>query len=140
MEIKFKKIDPAAKLPQFAHPNDAGFDIFSLEDVCLAVGERHLFSCGLAAEITSGFAVIIKPKSGLAVKSGIDVLAGVIDSGYRGEWKILLINLGAEPVSFRKGDKIAQGLVYSKPAVELTITNQLSDSLRQKGGFGSTGK
>jgi dUTP pyrophosphatase len=136
----FQKLNPEAVLPQFANASDVGFDLFSLEDKTLAPGERHLFKIGLASEIAPGHFVVIKPKSGLAVKAGIDVLAGIIDAGYRGEWGVVLINSGQEDYAFSKGDKIAQGILlrYEQPVI--VESNSLSETDRGEGGFGSSGK
>ena len=140
LTIKFKKLKPEAILPEYATENDAGFDLFSLEDYQLKPGERKVFGIGLAAEIPVGFFVIIKPKSGLAVKGGIDVLAGVIDSGYRGEWGVVLVNLSNQPYQFHKGDKIAQGVLLPVANADIKKVDSLSDSERGAGAFGSTGK
>jgi len=137
--LKFKKLDPRAVIPQFATNGDVGFDLFSLEDKTLTPGERHLFKIGLASEISEGHFVVIKPRSGLAVKAGIDVLAGVIDSGYRGEWGVVLINFGKEDYAFSKGDKIAQGLLLSFSQPEIIETGNLSEADRGEKGFGSSG-
>lgn len=139
-EIEFKKIFPEARLPSYAHRSDAGFDLFSIENYQLRPGERYLFGTGIKSKIPRGYCVIIKPKSGLAVRAGIDVLAGVIDSGYRGEWQVLLINLGNKPYHFRKGDKIAQGLLIQVGKAKITRAEWLSASTRGEDGFGSTGK
>jgi len=140
VKIKFEKILPEAKLPSYAHKGDAGFDLFSIEDHQLEPGERYLFATGLKSKIPTGYCVIIKPKSGLAVKAGIDVLAGVIDSGYRGEWRVLLINFGSSPYHFRVGDKIAQGLLIKVEGGSILEGKKLSRSTRGKMGFGSTGR
>jgi len=139
-ELQFKKLKQEAVLPRYALEGDVAFDLFSLEDYLLQPGEKYLFKIGLASQIPAGFCVIVKPKSGLAVKAGIDVLAGVIDSGYRGEWGVLLINLGEEAYRFKKGDKIAQGLLFSLSQVEIKEVKKLPLSHRGQGGFGSTGR
>ena len=139
--LKFKKLDNQAVIPQFANPSDVGFDLFSLEDKVLKFGERHIFKIGLSSEIPEGCFVVFKPKSGLAVKAGIDVLAGVIDAGYRGEWAVVLINLGQEDYLFSKGDKIAQGMLLSFDQPKIIETkDELSQADRGERGFGSSGK
>ena len=139
--LKFKKLNDQAVIPQFANPSDVGFDLFSLEDKTLKTGERYVFNTGLASEIPEGYFVVFKPKSGLAVKAGIDVLAGVIDAGYRGEWGVVLINLGHEDYAFSKGDKIAQGILLSFDLPEIIETkDDLSKADRGEKGFGSSGK
>lgn len=140
MEIKFKKLNPQAVLPQYAKAGDAGFDLFSCEDFSLKPLERHVFNLGLASEIPENYYVKVSPKSGLAVKAGIDVMAGTIDSSYRGEWGVVLINLGNEPYEFKAGDKLAQGVLLKVEGAEIVETDNLSETDRGTGGFGSTGK
>lgn len=140
INLNFKKLKEEAVLPAYAHSDDAGFDLFSLEDYSLKPGERHLFLTGLSSEIPSGYFVVIKPKSGLAAKAGIDVLAGVIDAGYRGEWGVILINFGNEKYEFKKGDKIAQGILLKTENGRIIESDKISESERQNGGFGSTGR
>jgi len=139
-KLQFKKLKREAILPEYALEGDGAFDLFSLEDYLLRSGERYLFKIGLASQIPTGFCVIVKSKSGLAVQAGIDVLAGVIDSGYRGEWGVLLINLSEKHYQFKGGDKIAQGLLLRLPQVEIEEIRELSLSQRGQGGFGSTGR
>ncbi len=127
-------------MPKFAQEGDAGFDLFCLEDYQLKPQERHTFLIGISSQIPTGYSVIVKPKSGLAVKRGIDVLAGVIDSGYRGEWGIVLINFADKSYQFKKGDKIAQGLLVKLPKIEIRQVSDLDSSQRGQGGFGSTGR
>lgn len=138
--IKFKKLKLEAVLPVYAHETDAGFDLYSTEDYVLKPGERHIFTTGLTSEIPDGYFVVIKPRSGLAVKAGIDVLAGVIDSGYRGEWGVVLINLGAGAYEFKKGDKVAQGILLEYKKAKLAETKEISESERKTNGYGSTGR
>lgn len=140
MELKFKKLKPEATLPQYAKDGDAGFDLFSLEDYILKPLERHVFNLGLASEISKGYYVKVSPKSGLAVKAGIDVLAGTIDSCYRGEWGVVLINFGSEPYEFKVGDKLAQGVLLKAETAQILETETLSETERGTGGWGSTGK
>jgi len=140
MKLQFKKLERDAILPEYALAGDGAFDLFSLENYLLQPGERYLFKIGLVSQIPTGFCVIVKPKSGLAVKVGIDALAGVIDSGYRGEWGVLLINSGGKSYQFKKGDKIAQGLLLRLPQVEIKEIKELSLSRRGQSGFGSTGR
>ena len=139
-QLKFKKTKDNATLPTYAHVTDAGFDLYSCEDYILKPGERHVFNIGLISEFSDGYFVVIKPKSGLAVKAGIDVLAGIIDSGYRGEWGVALINLGQEPYEFKTGDKLAQGIILPYEQAAIVETSDLGESDRGTGGFGSTGK
>lgn len=138
--IKFKILSKSAKLPSYAHNDDAGFDLYSVEDKILKPGERYTFNIGVSSEIPSGYYVSFRDKSGLAAKSGIHVLGGVVDAGYRGEWGVVLINLGQEKVEVEKGDKVAQGLLQPVEHAEIVEAETLSTSKREEGGFGSTGK
>lgn len=140
MIIKFKKLKPEAVIPQYAHTTDAAFDLYSLENYILQSGERKIFFTGLSSEIPEGYFVLFKGRSGLATKGGIEVLAGVIDSGYRGDWGVVLVNLGSEACEIKVGDKIAQAILFPVLQAEMREVQELSDSDRGAGGFGSTGK
>jgi len=140
MQIKFNKLDPKAKIPQYAHPGDAGMDIFSIEGYTLQPGERHVFKTGIASELPEGYFVRCAPKSGLAVNDGIDLLAGVVDNGYRGEWLVTLINHSDKPKEFRIGDKLAQGILLKLEIPEMIEVTELSETERGAGRFGSTGR
>lgn len=138
--IRFKKLKDSATLPKFANPGDAGMDLFSTEDFILQPGERHGFGLGIASELPGGYFIRFAPKSGLALKSGIDVLAGVLDNGYRGEWIVILLNIGNEPKEIKSGDKIAQAIVQKMEDTEIIEVQELSETQRGAGGFGSTGR
>lgn len=138
--IKFIKLNKLAKLPVYANPGDAGMDLFCLEDYSLQPGERHAFNLGLAAEIPAGHYIRLSPKSGLALKYGIDVLAGVVDETYRGEWVVILINLGQEIKEFKVGDKIAQAVLTPYNQADFAVVDGLSETQRGGGGFGSSGR
>lgn len=138
--LKFKLIEPEAKLPQYAHPEDAGFDLYSIEEKTLGPGERHVFKTGLSSEIPPGWYIQFFSKSGLAAKSGFLTLGGVIDAGYRGEWGVIAVNLGDEPITISKGDKIAQGIMLPITQPKIVQVNELSEHSRGQGGFGSTGR
>lgn len=137
--ISFKRLRPEATLPTYAHEGDAAFDLFSCEDKTLAPREFYKFDIGWASEVPSGFFVRFAPKSGLALRAGIDVLGGVIDAGYRGEWGVILINLGDKPYEVKAGDKIAQGLLLKVEFADIKEVDGLSSSERGDAGFGSTG-
>lgn len=139
MFIKFKKLKSEAVIPQYAHDDDIGFDLFSLEDYVLKPDERHGFDIGISAEIEKGYGVLIKDKSKFGVL-GIHVLGGVIDGGYRGEWRIILINLSQESYEIKKGDKIAQGVHLRVEQPKIIEASDLSETKRGIGGFGSTGQ
>ena len=128
-----------ANLPTKSHPSDAGWDLYSVERLDLQPGERHSVYTGIAFEIPRGYVGLIWPRSGMSVKKGIDVLAGVVDSGYRGEVKVCLLNTGDEPCIIKKGDRIAQILFQEVPEFDLEIVEEFSKSDRGEGGFGSTG-
>jgi dUTP pyrophosphatase len=137
--LKFKKLDPRATLPTRGSAAAAGLDLYSIEVVNLQSMERQLVRTGLAVAIPEGFYGRIAPRSGLATKSGIDVLAGVIDADYRGEIQCLLHNTGNETVELPPQAKVCQ-LIIEKiitPAPE--FVDDLTDTTRGSGGFGSTG-
>jgi dUTP pyrophosphatase len=142
MVLKIKKLNPDAIIPAYQSEEAAGFDLHSIEDVILKPGERKLIKTGLAFEIEKGFEIQIRPRSGLAYKHGITVLnsPGTIDSDYRGEIKVLLINLGNESFEIKKGERIAQAVVAPVVQVKFEEVETLSDTKRGSGGFGSTGK
>lgn len=128
-----------ANIPTKANSSDAGWDLYSTEEMELKPGQRHAFHTGIALEIPDGLVGLIWPRSGMSVKNGIDVLAGVIDSGYRGEIKVCLLNTGDKSCKINKGDRISQVLFQEVPNFKLTLS-ELSDSSRGDNGFGSSGK
>ena len=140
MELKIKKLNSEAKWPNYAHPGDVGLDLYSLEDYDLKPGERKIFFVGFALEFPNGYAAIVKDKSSLPSKAGLHTMGGVFDAGYRGEYNVNLINLGQETYHIEKGDKIAQLVIYPVVIAELKQVEELSESSRGTGGFGSTGK
>jgi dUTP pyrophosphatase len=138
MELKVKKIHPEAKLPVYGHPGDAGFDLFACVDLFLGPGEVKAVPTGLKMAIPRGFVGLIWDKSGISLK-GVHKLAGVVDAGYRGEVQVVMINLGREAYAIKAGMKIAQMLVQPVPEVAIRETDDLDDTSRGEGGFGSTG-
>ena len=140
MKLKIKKLNNEAIVPHYAHPNDAGFDVFSINDIEIPPRSRAQVSTGIAMEIPEGFVGLIWDKSGLSHKHGLKTLGGVIDSGYRGEVKVGLINLSAETYLLEKGHKVAQMIIQQKETCEIEEVNELSDTSRGEAGFGSTGK
>ena len=140
MLLKIKKLHTDAKMPSYAHHDDAGFDLFSLENCKVKVGERVAVPTGIAMEIPEGFVGLIWDKSGLAVKHGINTIAGVVDSSYRGEVVVALVNNGESDYTFEKGHKVAQMIIQRKETMEFVEVKELSDTVRGAGGFGSTGK
>lgn len=137
--IKIKKLHEDARLPERGSNLAAGADLCCIEAFTLEPSERRLIPTGLAAEIPPGFYGRVAPRSGLAVKHGIDVLAGVIDADYRGELKVPLINLGQQAVSFNAGERIAQLIIEQAAMCDYAWVEELADTERAGGGFGSTG-
>lgn len=139
--IRFKRLDPQATLPEYATPGAAGMDVRASVDVGLGSGTWAAVGTGLSVEIPPGFEIQVRPRSGLAAKFGVTVLnaPGTIDSDYRGEIKVILINLGPSPFVINKGDRIAQLVVARVPSVAIEDVDQLSDTTRGTGGLGSTG-
>jgi dUTP pyrophosphatase len=141
LRIPVQRIDPTLPLPAYARDGDAGLDLYAAEPVTLATGARALVPTGIAVAIPAGFAGFVLPRSGLALRHGVTVLnaPGLIDAGYRGEVKALLVNHGTEPVTVARGDRIAQLVVQRVERVTLTPVAELDATARGAGGFGSTG-
>jgi dUTP pyrophosphatase len=141
IELPLKRLDPSIALPSYAREDDAGLDLRAAHDAALEPGGRALVGTGLAVAIPAGFAGLVLPRSGLALSQGVTVLnaPGLVDAGYRGELKVLLINHGAEPVAVRRGDRIAQLVIQRVERAEPIEVVELPASQRGAGGFGSTG-
>jgi len=129
------------ELPAYATDGAAGMDVLAAEDVTLAPGARHAVATGLAVAIPAGFEIQVRPRSGLALKHGITVpnTPGTIDSDYRGELKVILINHGAEDFAIRRGDRIAQLVLAPVTRASWLKVDELDETQRGAGGFGSTG-
>jgi len=140
MQIKVKRLMKKAILPNYAHPGDAGLDLYSIEEKILKPGERYTFRTGLAVEIPEKFVGLIWERSGLATREGLILLGGVIDSGYRGEIRIVLWNLSKKGVKISQSERIAQLLIQPIVQARIKEVNNLSVSQRGQKGFGSTGK
>lgn len=140
-ELPVKKLTSTAKLPDKANLFDAGLDLYcdEKEVITLAPGERQLFSTGISMAIPKGFVGLIWPRSGHAVKKGLDTMAGVIDAPYRGEVKVLLVNHSDEYQTYSPGDKIAQMLIQIAPDFTSMEVENLENSSRGENGFGSSG-
>jgi len=138
--INVKRLEESATVPTRANQSDAGWDLYTSKSRSLAPNQRALFSTGISFEIPEGFVGLIWPRSGLSVKCGIDVLAGVVDSGYRGEVKVCLYNTSQEWLEVKEGDRIAQILFQEVPEFRLQEVDVLQNSDRGQGGFGSSGK
>ena len=143
IEIKFTRLPhgEGLELPHYASEAAAGLDIRSAEDLVLEPGKRHAFATGLAIEIPHGFEVQVRPRSGLAIKHGITCLntPGTIDSDYRGEVKVILINLGEEAFPVCRGERIAQLVPAPVLRAHFSEARELEQTARGSGGFGSTG-
>ena len=140
MEIKIKKMHPDAKIPQYMREGDAAFDLHSVEETTLQAGEKKIIRSGIAVEIPKGYAGLFWDRSGLAAKHGLHTLAGVLDSNYRGELMVVMINHGKEPYTIEKHERICQVLVHPVATVQFQEVDELSDSQRGEARFGSTGR
>lgn len=141
-ELLVHRVDAGARLPERAHPGDAGLDLFASSEVALAPGERAVVATGIAVAIPPGYAGFVQPRSGAAARHGLGLVnsPGLIDSGYRGELKVILINLDRrETIRIGRGDKIAQLVVLPVPEVAVREVNGLPESERGRRGFGSSG-
>lgn len=142
IDLPIKRLDPTVELPAYAYEGDAGLDLRSNEDVVLAPFERRLIGTGLAIAIPDGYAGFVQPRSGLALKKGLSMAntPGLVDARYRGELKVCAINLDArEPIVISKGERIAQLVIQRVPQVHLREVEQLDETDRGEGGFGSSG-
>jgi dUTP diphosphatase len=141
LDVPVLRVDTALPLPQYARPDDAGLDLCAAETVTLDPGARALVPTGIALAIPPGFAGFVLPRSGLALRSGVTLLntPGLVDAGYRGEIKVLLVNHGEAPVTLNRGDRVAQLVIQRVERVTLTPVTELPPSARGAGGFGSTG-
>lgn len=166
MDIKVKKLHPDAQIPVYAKPGDSGFDLVAVEDTLISPEETKLISTGLAFEIPEGFELQVRPRSGITHRTALRVQLGTVDSGYRGEVKVIVDNLFQEigvadglpqdltgefitdykgdavlygAYLVRRGEKIAQGVICPVQRVELIQTDDLSATERDSGGFGHTG-
>ncbi len=141
MDVAAVRLDRELPLPAYARPGDAGLDLRASESVKLEPGERRLVPTGLAIAIPEGHAGLVLPRSGLAMQKGVTVLnaPGLIDSGYRGELKVLLINHGPAVVAIERGERIAQLVIQAVARAKLVEVERLPDSARGEGGFGSPG-
>ena len=142
VEISLRRLHPDAVVPSYAHPGDAGADLCTTVDVRLAPGERALLPTGLAMALPEGYVALVHPRSGLAARCGLSIVntPGTVDAGYRGEVKVLLINLDPrEDVVLSKGDRIAQLVVQRVEHARFVEVDTLPGSSRGEGGYGSTG-
>ncbi|MFY9457979.1 MAG: dUTP diphosphatase [Candidatus Spechtbacterales bacterium] len=139
MKLQVQKLDPSSKLPSYAYEGDAGMDLFSLEELAIAAGEKALIRTGLKFKIPRGYAGFVWDKSGLAAKHHLKTMAGVIDSNYRGELLVVLTNLGKEMYKVEKGSKVAQLVIKAVESAEIIESEIVDETERGEGGFGSSG-
>jgi dUTP pyrophosphatase len=142
VEISIKRLDEGLPLPSYAHPGDAGADLCSAVELTLDPGERALVPTGIALALPEGYVALVHPRSGLAARHGISVVnsPGTIDAGYRGEVKVCLVNTDrTEPFAVRRGDRIAQLVIQRFETAAFVETEDLPESARGEGGYGSTG-
>ncbi|MDO8627131.1 MAG: dUTP diphosphatase [Candidatus Diapherotrites archaeon] len=139
--LRVKKLVQEAIVPHYVHPGDSGMDLYSVEEAVLLPGERKLVSTGLSIAVEKGFEAQVRPKSGLAANFGITVLntPGTIDSGYRGEVKVILFNSSKQEYKISKASKIAQLVIAKVEEAKIQEVEELDETVRGEGGFGSTG-
>lgn len=142
MTLKVKRIHPDAVIPAYAHEGDAGMDVRSVADMTIPAGGRALVPTGLVFMLPPGWEAQVRPRSGLALKSGVTVLntPGTVDSGYRGEVGVILFNTSSAEFHVGKGDRIAQVVVAPTTRAEIVETDSIDETDRGSGGFGSTGR
>ncbi len=142
IQLPIKRLGPSVELPSYAYSGDAGLDLRANEDVTLQPYERRLVSTGLAIAIPEGYAGFLQPRSGMALKRGLSLAntPGLIDAHYRGELKVIAVNLDAhEPIHIERGERIAQLVIQKVPVVNLVEVDELDETDRGAGGFGSSG-
>ena len=142
LEISIRRLDPDVPLPSYAHPGDAGADLVTTEDITLKPGERALVPTGISIALPEGYAAFVHPRSGLAARHGLSIVntPGTVDAGYRGEIKVALINHDlVEPLVLNRGDRIAQLVIQRVEHAVFVDVEDLPDSSRGAGGYGSTG-
>jgi len=142
VQLLIKRLDSDLPLPAYAHVGDAGMDLYAAADMVLNPFERQLIPTGIAVAIPVGFAGFVQPRSGLAIRNGLSLVntPGLIDSHYRGEIKVIAINLDPHvPIEVKRGDKIAQFVIQPVAYADLIEVDELDETVRGEGGFGSTG-
>ena len=142
LDVSVVRLDPDLPLPAYAHPGDAGADLVTAVDLTLEPGERAMVPTGVAVALPDGYVAFVHPRSGLAARHGLSIVntPGTIDAGYRGEVKVLLINHDpADPISLRRGDRIAQLVIQKFERARFVDVAELPESVRGAGGYGSTG-
>ncbi|GLW07738.1 deoxyuridine 5'-triphosphate nucleotidohydrolase [Microtetraspora sp. NBRC 13810] len=143
VEVLIRRLDSGLPLPSYAHPGDAGADLYCAEDVELLPGERAVVGTGVAIALPDGFAAFVHPRSGLAAEHGVTLVnaPGTVDAGYRGEIRVTLLNTDSKSaVRFRRGDRVAQLVIQRVERAAFYEVERLPGSARGAGGFGSTGR
>lgn len=143
LDVQVSRLDPGLPLPSYAHPDDAGADLFLTADLTLQPGERAVVGTGVAIALPEGYAAFVHPRSGLAARHGVTIVnaPGTVDAGYRGEIKVILRNSdAAEPVALRRGDRVAQLVIQRVERALFREVDELPASERGEGGHGSTGR
>jgi len=143
VQVLITRLDPSIPLPKYAKGGDAGADIVTRVDVRLEPGERALVPTGISIALPDGYVALVHPRSGLAIKHGVTMVnaPGTVDAGYRGELQCIMINHDPkEPVTFHKGDRIAQLVIQKVERAEFVEVERLPGSARADNGFGSTGR
>ncbi len=142
LDVRVKTLNPDAVIPKYQTSEAAGFDLHSIDEKTIKAGERDVIKTGLAVALPRGYELQVRPRSGLALKNGITVLntPGTVDSDYRGELMVILLNTSKDDFAIKKGDRIAQAVIKEILQAEFTIVDELDDTERGSGGFGSTGK
>ena len=142
LDVALVLLDPDLPMPAYARPGDAGADLYTAVDLTLQPGERALAPTGIGVALPEGYVALVHPRSGLALRHGLSVVntPGTVDAGYRGEIKVLLINHDLhESVTLRRGDRIAQLVIQRVEQARFVVVDQLPESVRGAGGYGSTG-
>ncbi|WP_043614120.1 dUTP diphosphatase [Nonomuraea candida] len=142
-EVLIQRLDPGLPMPSYAHPGDAGADLYAAEDAELMPGERAVVGTGVAIALPDGYAAFVHPRSGLAARHGVTLVnaPGTVDAGYRGEIRVTLINTDLkEPFRLRRGDRVAQLVIQQVERVAFVEAGRLPESARGANGFGSTGR
>ena len=137
-----QRLDPDLPLPQYAHDGDAGLDLHAATDLTLAPGERGVVGTGIAIAIPEGYVGLVPPRSGLALRVGLSLVntPGIVDAGYRGEVRLIVVNLDRETsIKIKRGERVAQLVITPVATVEVVEADELPSSSRGEGGFGSTG-
>ena len=138
--VKIKKLRDDAIIPKYGRIGDAGFDFYSREEWILQPGEQHVFETGIAMAIPEGTVGLVWDRSGMAAKNGVKTMAGVLDHTYRGEIGLVLVNVTKKPYEVKKGDRIAQMLIQPILTADIEVVEDLDETIRSTGRFGSSGR